>query len=352
MREARSHVASWAIVGLLAVLIYAAWEVMVAPITTGSAYPDYSSLRSDPLGSKAAFASLDRLPELAVRRGFKNATPPNRETTLLLLGLQPQDTVTWPTSTLEKYEHLLTKGGRVVLAFTPTTEATTPPPGNTKSSSAPGIQQRWNLTPQFAANIDSDTRESSLTFVAGPEWSVLQSNQRGALVAERPLVGGTLVVIANGFVFSNQSLAEGTDTELLSRVLGASRNIVFDEEHLGVVESGSVAVLGRKYNLEPAAFALLIAAILFVWSSSSPFLPLRPRTAADVLEGQDSHTGLAALLRRSVPTAKLMDICVAEWERTARSRPKARLTTALSGPATDVVETYRRAARALKEKHD
>jgi hypothetical protein len=159
-------------------------------------------------------------------------------------------------------------------------------------------------------------------------------------------------MVANGFIFSNQSLAEGAETELLTTVLGNPRSIVFDENHLGVADSGSVAVLGRKYNLEPALAALLIAAILFVWRGASNFLPQRQKETADVLEGRDSHAGLAALLRRSVAPAKLIDACLDEWRRTARRGAEAKLAAALAGSTGDPVDTYRKAVRALKEKHD
>ena len=365
MREARNPTAIWAIITLLALFSYGAWQVMVAPLSTGSAYPDYSSLRSDPLGSKALFDSLARLADVTVTRGFKDPAPPNRETTLLFLGLAADEIEAWPTSELKQYEGLLKNGGRLVLAFEPAQKPDEPQaakgqPRATKAEPRiPAIERQWNLKAQFASpseeedkNAEKDERQTALYFAAGPEWSVLLSNENGSTIVERPLAGGTIVFVANGFIFSNQSLSEEAETDLIADVLGNPGSIVFDETHLGVAESGSVAVLGRKYHLEPALAALLIAAILFVWRGSSNFLPVQQNEAADVLEGRDSHTGLAALLRRSVPPAKLIDACLNEWRRTARAGADAKLVVALTGSTTDPVETYRKASRALKEKHD
>ncbi len=355
MREPSSQRTTWAVAALLALFAYGAWQVMIAPLSTGTAYPSYSSLRSDPRGSKALFDSLARLPEFTVTRTFKGPTPPNRETALLLLGLEADELAGWLVPELEKYERLLKSGGRVVMAFEPMRKPFAPRIAAKGEPTTPALEQRWNLKSQFATETNDDEldeRDTALYFAPGPEWSVLLANEAGALIAERPLAGGTLVMVANGFIFSNQSLAEGAETEILTTVLGGTHSIVFDENHLGVAESGSVAVLGRKYNLEPALAALLIAAILFVWRGSSSFLPMRRTETADVLEGRDSHAGLAALLRRTVVPAKLMDACLHEWRRTARAGAEARLAAALTGPTSDPVDTYRKAVRALKEKHD
>jgi hypothetical protein len=56
-------------------------------------------------------------------------------------------------------------------------------------------------------------------------------------------------------------------------MLGGNQRVVFDESHLGEVESGSIAGLARNYHLEGLALALLTLAGLYVWKNSSSLLP-------------------------------------------------------------------------------
>src|SRR5438105_3779371 len=54
---------------------------------TGEVYPEYSSLRSDPLGTMAFCESLERMPGISVRRDFSadNQLPEGRQATYLHL---------------------------------------------------------------------------------------------------------------------------------------------------------------------------------------------------------------------------------------------------------------------------
>src|SRR5580704_19395058 len=108
----------WALAALLVVLfVWGAEQVAVMPLQTGEVYPEYSSLRADPLGAKALYESLAALPELTVSRLYKERTVLDSGTALLVLGV---DSKSWPESpeeVFDGYEHLLQKGGRLVIAF-------------------------------------------------------------------------------------------------------------------------------------------------------------------------------------------------------------------------------------------
>ncbi len=89
------------------------------PLQTGEVYPEYSSLRADPLGAKALYESLAALPELDVSRLYKQRSVLDAGTTLLVLGVDAESWSRISDDVLTGYERLLPKGGRLVIAFLP-----------------------------------------------------------------------------------------------------------------------------------------------------------------------------------------------------------------------------------------
>ena len=64
----------WLSALLLAGFGFALLRLLQMRFETGDIYPPYSSLRVDPLGTRALFDSLERLPELVVSRHFRPLT--------------------------------------------------------------------------------------------------------------------------------------------------------------------------------------------------------------------------------------------------------------------------------------
>jgi hypothetical protein len=85
----------------------------------GEVYPPYSTLRADPLGTKAIFEALSELPGFVVRRNFQplKKLQPGQPITLVYVGVQPQSY--WTDRELQELETLLANGSRVVFAFHP-----------------------------------------------------------------------------------------------------------------------------------------------------------------------------------------------------------------------------------------
>src|SRR5436309_11142014 len=87
----------------------------------GDVYPPYSSLRSDPLGTKAFYQSLATLRGPAVQRFLQrlDQLPEGRNTTLFVFGA---DSIEMNRSTAEEYarlEQFMFEGGRIVISFAP-----------------------------------------------------------------------------------------------------------------------------------------------------------------------------------------------------------------------------------------
>jgi hypothetical protein len=91
----------------------------------GDVYPEYSSLRADPLGAMAFCESLERMPGLSVLRDFNagNELPEGKDTLYLHLAAHASDWTSLPDDLTREIEHFLAAGGRLAVAFFPETSA-------------------------------------------------------------------------------------------------------------------------------------------------------------------------------------------------------------------------------------
>src|SRR5437016_835023 len=89
----------------------------------GDVYPEYSSLRADPLGAMAFCESLERMPGISVRRDFsaKNEMPDGKGTTYLHLGARTSAWRSLDEDVLKEIEGFVTSGGRLAITFFPET---------------------------------------------------------------------------------------------------------------------------------------------------------------------------------------------------------------------------------------
>ncbi len=189
--------------------------------------------------------------------------------------------------------------------------------------------------------------QMSLSFDGGEEWTALPHD-----AIERKIGAGTVVLAADSFPLSNQGLRDERDAEFVASLVGPAHRVLFDENHFGVVETGSVVKLMRKYRLEGAVVMLAIVAALFLWRSASSFLPARETRGATAVAGRETIEGLSALLHRGVSQKDLLDACFAEWSKSARRDERAsrvKHEIAMTG-RRDPVAAYRAASKILAEK--
>src|SRR5437667_8552085 len=107
----------WPIILLLALgaaLTFGIVQLFELRFEVGDVYPEYSSLRSDPLGAMALYESLERLPGLSVRRDHSaaNQLPEGKNTTYLHLAAGTFDWDWLPRETWKEIDAFLLNGGR------------------------------------------------------------------------------------------------------------------------------------------------------------------------------------------------------------------------------------------------
>lgn len=168
-------------------------------------------------------------------------------------------------------------------------------------------------------------------------WKTLYRCKKNPVIIERKFGRGSIVFVADSYLLSNEALRKQPSPRLLLWLAGdlptsltaksahKTREIVFEESHLGVKEDENIATLAWHYHLQLVAASLLLLAALFIWKNASSLLPPHedePRSAQ--VKGLDSASGFVNLLRRSIPAAKLPAVCVAEWKKSFGNRFSAK----------------------------
>jgi Domain of unknown function (DUF4350) len=329
----------------------------------GDIYPAYSSLRTDPLGSKALYDSFDQL--LQTRRNFKPLLNIDRGQGMVLfvLGVDPKE-LRLSESDVKDIEQFVTTGGRLVLTFEPAftkREISTGRSGPTNSPAGKkgkksiieqdeqrdgiSLSDRWrfdmainplardeekNYLPAAARRVIEEdlplliSTHTALTLEAlDPAWrSVYVRTNDAAVIMDRKLGSGSIVLSTDSYLFSNEALLKERRPQLLAWFAGANGIAIFDETHLGVQEHRGVATLARKYRLHGFVAGLLLLSALFVWKYAFTLVPPHEeelqRQRSQWVTGKESSAGFTNLLRRNIAPRALLKTCLEEWNRSCR----------------------------------
>jgi len=423
------------IVGLLATLFFAGIvQLFLLRFKAGDIYPPYSSLRSDPLGTKVFYASLERFDRLRIQRNYSrlSALPSGNGATLFFLGTELGQLLHAPDSFFKDMERWVATGGRLVFSLrapqerknkkgssqdsesqkpgsspledkrTTITEDTdsesdssnpsdTPRLSNpqnssdtqkTKSGYTP-LREHWGVTigsvptDSAANNGVSAVPSAGLPFdnvkwhgwlnvlFMTSNWQPIMSVGGKPVMIERRLRGGSIVLATDSYFMSNEALSLDRQPSLLTWLIEGRSKIVFDERHLGVVQSPGLAKLVRRYGFQWFAAGALLLMALFIWKNARPFIPPAPQKdpdqSFDYASEKDSYQGLISLLRRNIPSRRILPVCIAEWQKTNETNrmiPESNIKAVdaflqkwenSSGADQDPVDAYRRLSKILME---
>jgi hypothetical protein len=264
-----------------------------------------------------------------------------------------------------------------------TTAGEAPPP-----EPKPSAAEKWGVPPAYAKipkGVKRGARQASLIVPAaelppeiashtalyfknpGPAWRIVYSVAEQPVVIERPMGAGSLVLVADGYLFSNEAMRKERYPGLLAWLTGQNPVAVFDEFHLGVSERRGIMTLVRRFRLHGLLAALALLAGLFAWRNAVPFIPNRaaiPSThPVEAVPGRDQLQGLIHLLQRNIEPGDLLPTCFDEWRkslvRSGRGMPdKIRRSQQLidtrrgkSIQPRDAVSLYRQIAAILAERN-
>jgi hypothetical protein len=366
----------------------------------GDVYPSYSSLRTDPLGTKALFDGLENLQGITVQRFFQQVArlPEGRRTTLFVFGAQAADMDYSTEVEYKKLEQFMVDGGRIVISFAPVNtrpwaarraqakeekktrtsqkkepnepddeEAKKRPPAGDEEESPDinqiSLKERWNVgfnyegLPKDADEVyrsvlarkqaDLDLPASIVWHTAlyfdrpGANWTVIYARDKHPVLIERRFGSGSLVLSADSYFVSNEALRKERHPKLLAWLAGRNTTVLFDETHLGVLEAPGIAALVRKYRLHGLVIGLTLLAGLFVWKNTARFVPPYREdvveTRRDAVAGRDSAAGFVNLLRRGISPADVLSVCFAEWKK-SRAHGRAGRSTRTERMAAIIAE--------------
>jgi len=197
------------IAALAAGFLFGLWKLYELRFEAGDIYPAYSSLRADPLGSKAIFESIGQLEEFSVSRNYQPIEKlPKGKTTVFLLGMDPFEFEHTTEEKLKDLEALAQGGDRVVIAMRPIPRID-PPKDDKKPDHQPQVETRWGVSFGYLVRPKNVEDESSgITKV-----TALYFRYEGKTVheLERKFGAGVIVLLANSYPFSNEALAGERD---------------------------------------------------------------------------------------------------------------------------------------------
>lgn len=356
------------------------YQLFMLRFETGDLFPAGSSLRSDPLGSMALYQALERTADITVQRNYRSFNQQRvTASTILLLGNNQRELRTATRQEISQIEQLAVAGNRIVIAFSPVSppspsppvqEAATQKPAETAwgimPSTLPSQTGQTNRAPLRAALLATDTGlppeaqfRSHLTLHPPANgWRVIYAIQEQPVLLERSIGNGSLVLVSDSSLFSNQVLKDGRQPALLAWLLGQHRTIIFDESHLGVTEQSGIMTLVRRFDLLPLVAVLLLLAGLYIWRASIALAPDIADQADERLVGvsHDSFNGLVNLLRRNIPPSQLLHICCQEWQRSFAQELKndeqlRRIFNETITRSDDPLQAYQRIARLRAERN-
>lgn len=196
-------------------------------------------------------------------------------------------------------------------------------------------------------------------------WRTIYSRGTNAVVVERKFGRGSVVIATDSYFTSNEAMVKDRHADFLAWVIGASKTVVFDEAHLGVMESSGVSALMRKYRLYWLVGGLILLAVLFIWKNSLSLLPPRDdERHSEYLAGKGAASGFVNLLRRNLALRELLGICFVEWKKSAAqsgmysaARVKEAETifhveNSLTGRERNPLRAYHDISTALNAKHE
>ena len=405
---------------LVAVVIALGWLFKVR-LGGGDVYPLYSSLRADALGTRALYEALAQIDGLQVERDYRPLAKLGTQPRLIVLpGLAWERWQSVPANQLDALNAAAHNGARVLLAFRADVihgnsddfdqladkkkqakkkaeeakekeaaeKAAQEKAKEGKAEKAkllPGekewepkeltkewkvdFKQRWLMAKQEGTQRASDAPadlpaqvawQSDLYFsvAADSGWRVLYRRAGEAVLVEKPVGHGSIMLMADGYCLSNEAMQRDRATALLSYLVGDQRRVTFVESVLGVLEDNGVGFLARRYGLGGALALCVLLGALYAWRRLVAFLPVTESDASmgELALAYEPAAGFTGLLRRSLGAAEVLPACVAEWHKTRRSGgdrvAAARLDAAWQAcdPKQSLVTAYNTLARSLKPR--
>lgn len=375
----------WPVIALIALVC--AFAVIVVSVVLRrsedySSYPQYSSLNNGDGGTKAFFNSLERLGYAADRNYKDFGELKGHGGSVFYVGTPATYFREFPGKDLDALRNVAAAGTRLMIALDAKQvewpNVMQSPRGkqvrrNTKES-ANSLEDKWGVKLGRAAAEDTRfAKESTRRKQAAPakeyvwyfaswtpEWTASGAFGDTPLFLARRFGKGTIVLMANADLLTNRQLLAGPDAGALAVAAGTRRRVTFDENHLGVANTGSVAGLATSHKLQWLLLGFGALAVFYIWRNSVSFVPPAAVERDTAVTGHSAHEALEALLRRSIPESEILGTAATEWNRSWKleHRPGARplnegeMFQARAARGNEAARLYREFSKRLSRASD
>lgn len=328
-----SHRLAWITAAALAFLfaVTIVVTVLLRAETTYN-YPAYSSLNNSADGTKAYFEALNKLGFIVTRNYRPLRKLQGEHTDIFYAGTPLADLQYGDDKDLEDFEQLAKSGARLIIAAQPQSVEINLPEKKSKETfpdKKDVLKQHWG--------IEVGARESHVSQVESgaahrlgmkpltgyfakwsKDWSPSLTRSDGhPLLLERRFGKGSVLLISDCRYFTNRELLTRPDTQVLAAVPGAPSQIIFDENHLGLEDTGTVVGLTTAHRLNWIFAGFIVLAVLYIWRSSVSFIPPVPMVNDSSVTGQNAYAALTNLLMQSVRPKSLLHKAAQEWNSSA-----------------------------------
>lgn len=404
----------FALIAVFALFVMGMAQLFSLRFKAGDIYPPYSSLRADPLGTKAFYESLAALKGIRVIRNYGNEEriAGADKAAFLYLGIHAGVVDAIPEADVRMVEKIAAGGSRIVIAFLPDKSSLTPAsdedvlPGKkahnadeeagedkklkdeieeelrTELGEKPkfvSLEERWHF--KMDKRADGATEYKAMISGAAPKtlppatswhsnrffrdagegWTSIYTAGGSPVVMEKRLGRGSIVLSTDSYFASNEAMVKQRQPALLAWLAGPHKLIVFDETHLGVRENRGVSFLMSQFHFQGLFAGIIILGLLFVWKNSSSLVPPGKEEIGgdEIASEKDYLSGFVNILKRTVTRENLLSVCLAEWKKTARhvrqefsreKRLEAILATPRSTKQNGIIETYNKARQMTAER--
>ena len=372
---------------LSALSAFGIYHIFSIRFKIGDVYPPYSSLRTDPVGTKIFFKSLAGMEGYNVKRDY-DPFPKwegNADTTLFVLGVKSNILESSDRETNRILSWIVSSGTRTIISFSSKNfiissvtqkdeksakekeekDNSDKDENNTKKD----IKTDYRLSKLWGVKLSrskkSNTETSGLVQTGSDmdlpqsvkcrttnyftdldeRWKILYSLEDQPVIISRELGKGTIILCADSYIFSNEAMMYNRYPNLLSWFIGPGKHIYFDESHFGIQKTTGMIDLAYKYRLQGVMFAFFIIAGLYVWKNAISCVP--PRNYDDeksmvIMAERDYLDGLVSLLQRYIPAGELVKACIREWEQSsAHGRNSWRYSIHSATDLEQLAEKYR-----------
>lgn len=294
----------------------------------GETFPDYSTLKADPLGTLALFESLHKTPNLTVTRNYSSSSVFDiSNSTVFFIGVQPY-IFEMDGSLTSHIDSLLKKGNRVIVSFLnpPFYSPSTVPADSAEKSKVlftHSIKFRKkssdisavHSTDTFFTNV---TWPGALNLQADSSWKAIVSRDSFMLLGEKKVHSGVLVVLHDGYNLSNQGLRDNIkrngSNPLIPYLISNSTTVIFDESHHGIVKRMGISALLQKTGFTPVIVFLCIWFLLLIWYIQGITIRVQPVSIRDNLS-TETPDSLQLILTSRIAAKNILHTCRDEWQK-------------------------------------